>query len=304
MTKLRVLLSLITQENDYQREQAASAEEAARRLGVELQVVYANGEAIIQTKQILGVLHPNATDRPDVIIVEPAGTGMTQVARTANQKNIAWVLMNRSATNLVPAAERTSAPMGCIELDNVEVGRLQGRQFAALLPSGGTVFYIEGPPTDVSKQRRAGVQETMPANIELQAVRGRWTEESGVHAMEVRLKIKGSRPPDVGVIGCQNDAMAMGARKAIEALPPGSQRDLWLQLPFTGCDGVPTSGQLWVQRGSLAATIVSPPLAGRAMDLVLDAITNGRPMTEHTLVNPTSYPPVDQLSRTAAAVAR
>jgi ribose transport system substrate-binding protein len=163
---------------------------------------------------------------------------------------------------------------------------------------------VGGPPTNLQKQPRAGVQETMPGNIELQAVRGKWTEESGAHAMEVRLKIKGSRPPDVGVIGCQNDAMAMGARRAVEALPAGTQRDLWLQLPFIGCDGVPTSGQLWVQKGSLAATIVAPPLAGRAMDLVLSAITSGRPMTEHTLVGPTSYPAVDQLSRTGAVATR
>ena len=301
--KLKVLLSLITQENDYQREQASSAESAAGRLDVDLQISFANGEAITQTKQILAALHPNATDRPDAIIVEPAGTGMAQVAKTANQKNIAWVLMNRAPDNLVPASERSSAPMGCIEVDNVEVGRLQGRQFAALLPAGGRVFYIEGPATEVSKQRRAGVQEKLPPAIELQAVRGKWTEESGMHAMEVRLKIKGTRPPDVEVVGSQNDAMAIGARKAVEAMPPGPQRDLWLQLPFVGCDGVPTSGQLWVQKGLLAATIVTPPLAGLAMEMVVKALTTGQPMSEHTLVRPSSHPPVENLSGATRAMA-
>ena len=34
MKELRFMVSLITQENDYQREQAAAAQEAAVRLGV------------------------------------------------------------------------------------------------------------------------------------------------------------------------------------------------------------------------------------------------------------------------------
>jgi ABC-type sugar transport system substrate-binding protein len=41
MKKLKFLVSLTTNDNDYQIEQAAAAEEAARRLGVEVQIIYA-----------------------------------------------------------------------------------------------------------------------------------------------------------------------------------------------------------------------------------------------------------------------
>lgn len=53
MKKLTFVLSLITQDNDYQIEQAASAEEAARRLGIHLKIVFADNDAIQQSQQIL-----------------------------------------------------------------------------------------------------------------------------------------------------------------------------------------------------------------------------------------------------------
>ena len=53
MEKLKVLVSLITQDNDYQIQQAASAQEAAIKLGASVQIVYANNDAVMQTQQIL-----------------------------------------------------------------------------------------------------------------------------------------------------------------------------------------------------------------------------------------------------------
>ena len=34
-----------------------------------------------------------------------------------------------------------------------------------------------------------------------------------------------------------------------------SERERWLNLPFTGCDGLPKTGQSWLRSGLLAATI-------------------------------------------------
>src|SRR5207248_10905948 len=53
MKKLRFLVSLTTNDDDYQIEQAQSAEEAARKFGVELQVIYADNDAITQSTQLL-----------------------------------------------------------------------------------------------------------------------------------------------------------------------------------------------------------------------------------------------------------
>jgi ribose transport system substrate-binding protein len=294
MTKLSVLLSLVTDDNDYQREQASAAQVVANQAGIDLRVIYAGGDAITQTKQLLAAVQAPAAERPSAIVVEPAGTSMPHVAKAAVQQSIGWVVVNRAAEYIGELrALKPGVPVASIAIDNVEVGRIQGRQFEALLPGGGTVLYLEGPAIDVSKQRHAGTLETVPHNIELQSARGRWTAESGAQALQIRLGLRGTKLPDL--VGSQNDDMAMGARKAIEALPPGAQRDQWLSIPYTGVDGVTTTGQAWVQKQFLAATIITPPLAGLAIEMLVKALRTGQPIPERTFVQPTSYPPVDQL---------
>jgi len=301
MKKLNVLLALITRDNDYQREQASVAERTAQRLGMGLQVVYAGNDAIAQTKQILAAIGAPDTERPDAIVVEPVGTGMLGIAVAAAAKGIGWIVLNRESDYLAQLRRESSVPIGSVECDNTEVGRIQGRQFAALLPSGGTVLYVEGPGTDVCKQRRAGLEEALPSNIRIQALRGDWLEETAHQVVASRLHIHGSKAPFVGLIGCQNDAMAMGARKAVEELPTGEAREQWLRLPFTGVDGVPTSGQVWVQKKLLAATVVTPALTGTALELYAKAAGGGVPLPERTLARAASYPPVEELRPTAAA---
>ena len=293
MARLGILLSLITTHNDYQREQAAVAQQTAQRLDIDLRVIFAEGDSVLQAKQILDALQAPIEERPSAVVVEPAGAPMTQIARRAVQHDVGWVVVNRAVDAYDDLRQRGAAPVGAVVLDNVEVGRLQGAQFAALLPEGGKVLYLEGPATELSRQRHAGVLETLPAGIELQSARGRWTEESGAQAVSQRLALASTRVPDL--VGSQNDAMAMGVRKAVEALPPGPTRDGWLAIPYTGVDGVPSAGQAWVKQGQLTATIISPPLAGLALELVVKARSGVQPMAEVTSVRPVPYPPASEL---------
>ena len=54
--KLRIVVSLTTNDNDYQIEQAQSAEQAANRLGASVEIIYADNDAINQSTQILKVV--------------------------------------------------------------------------------------------------------------------------------------------------------------------------------------------------------------------------------------------------------
>src|SRR5205814_9205632 len=84
MKKLRFLVSLTTDDNDYQIEQAQSAEDAARKFGVELQVIYADNDAITQSTQLLKAIQAEESHRPNAIVFEPVGgTALPQVARAA-----------------------------------------------------------------------------------------------------------------------------------------------------------------------------------------------------------------------------
>ena len=93
MEKLKILVSLVTEDNDYQREQAQSAQSAAGKLGANLQVIYAKNDAVLQTQQILEFVQ-NPAKRPDAILVEPVGTGMPQVAKAAVSAGVGWVVIN------------------------------------------------------------------------------------------------------------------------------------------------------------------------------------------------------------------
>ncbi len=97
------------------------------------------------------------------------------------------------------------------------------------------------------------------------------------------------------IIACQNDAMAMGARKAFFELNQLMERDAWLRMPLTVCDGVAKAGQVWVREGILAATVICPPLMGHAMTLMANSIRAGAQPAERTVVPATSFPNIEDL---------
>src|SRR5258706_815294 len=82
MKPLNVLVSLITEENDFQMEQAAAAQGAGVRLGVQVQIVYAANDAVNQSQQLFSAIQSTGA-RPNGILVEPVGTGMSQAAGAA-----------------------------------------------------------------------------------------------------------------------------------------------------------------------------------------------------------------------------
>ena len=81
MNKLNVVVSLITNDNDYQLEQAASAQAAALQLGANVQIIYSGNDAVQQTQQILTFIQ-DPSKRPDAILAEPVGTGMRRLRWT------------------------------------------------------------------------------------------------------------------------------------------------------------------------------------------------------------------------------
>jgi len=190
----------------------------------------------------------------------------------------------------------SSAPFFGVTSDHLEIGRIQGRQFAALLPQGGSILYVQGPAENsAAKERTAGMQETKPPNIHVTLLRAQWTEESAQRAVRSWLKLSTSQRAAIDLIGAQDDSMAIGARKAFEELTNESERERWLKLPFTGCDGLPKTGEAWVRTGLLAATVFVPPNTGMAIEMLFDAIQKGKKPAERALTVPVSIPTLDQL---------
>src|SRR6266566_3648457 len=134
MKKLRFLVSLTTNDNDYQIEHALSAEQMARRLGTEVQIVYADNDAITQSTQILKAIQAAEDKRPDAVVFEPVGgTALPQVARAAASAGIGWAVLNRDA-NYVPELRKSSpAPVFVLTSDHLVIGCILGRQTGSTL---------------------------------------------------------------------------------------------------------------------------------------------------------------------------
>jgi ribose transport system substrate-binding protein len=299
MKKLRFLVSLTTNDNDYQIEQAQSAEAAARKFGVELQVIYADNDAITQSTQLLKVIQAEEQYRPDAIIFEPVGgTALPQVARAAASVGIGWAVLNRDANYITELRKSSKAPIFVVTSDHLEIGRIQGRQIAALLPHGGSILCVQGPAENsAAKDRTTGMQETKPANVHTTLLRAQWTEESSQKAVRSWLKLTTSRKAAMDLIAAQDDSMAIGARKAFEELPDDAEKERWLGLPFLGCDGLPKTGQAWVKDGLLTATIFVPPNTGQAIEMFVDALQRAKQLPERALTTAVSVPSLSDLKR-------
>ncbi len=269
----------------------------ARKLGVEIQIVYADNDAITQSTQILKAIQSDENQRPDAIVFEPVGgTALPQVARAAASAGVGWAVLNRDANYIAELRKSSSAPFFGVSSDHLEIGRIQGRQFAALLPHGGAILYIQGPAENsAAKERTVGMQETKPSNIHVTVLRAQWTEESAQRAVRSWLKLSTSQRAAIDLIGAQDDSMAIGARKAFDEVTNESERERWLKLPFTGCDGLPKTGEAWVRSGLLAATIFVPPNTGQAIEMFFQAIKNAKPAPERAVTVPVSIPALDQL---------
>ena len=304
MKKLKFILSLTNNDNDYQIEQAAAAEQAAKRLGVEVQIIHADNDSVTQSQQLLKVIQSRSDSLPDGIIFEPVGgTALPQVARAAAIAGIGWVVLNRDVEYIAELRKAYRVPAFCITSDHEEIGRIQGRQLGAILPAGGVVLYIQGPSDSLAaKQRSFGMYETKPSEVQIKLMKAQWTEASAHRTVSSWLRLSTAQQTHLDLIAAQDDSMAMGARKAFAEEQNLPARDQWLKLPYIGCDGLPNSGQAWVRRGLLTATIFVPPNAGTALEMLVESIQSGTVTAERSLIAPVSIPALDVLA--AAHVAK
>jgi ABC-type sugar transport system substrate-binding protein len=288
-----VVVALTTKDNDYQAEQSASATEAASRLGVKIDVIYANNNAVDQCQQLLKIIQ-DRSQRADAILVEPVGTPMHQVAKAAVAAGIGWGILNREADYIPELRRGAAVPVFAVSPDQEEVGRIQGKQLAAIAPAGN-ILYIEGPSaSSASILRTKGILSTKPGRVEMKVLKGDWSQRAAHQAVKSWLSLSTSSQVEIKAVVCQNDAMAMGAREAFASLPEAA-RERWMNIPYMGCDGVTKTGQEWVRSGKLRATVVIPPMAGLALEMLVKAVSSGSVPPERTLSAPQSFPTLAEL---------
>lgn len=282
-----IVVSLMDQGQEFQRHQAEDARRTAERLHIPVEVVFAENVAIMQIHQLFEFIQAPETERPKALLVHTvSGEGLRRVGEAAVRAGIGWVVLNRAVTYL-DALRRINpnVPLGLVGPNQLEIGRLQGRQARTLLPSRDAfVLYVQGPSdTSAAQLRLEGTREVL-GDVEMKLLEGRWTEASAEQAIErwCRLKRFDSGPP--AVVACQNDHMAIGARRALQQFFPGQA------IAVLGVDGLPEGGQQHVRAGVLDATVVVPSSTGPALEWVVQALTHKVTLPSEVILKPSSFP--------------
>lgn len=296
MKRLSIVVSL-PGENNYLREQEAAARASAQRLGLDLQVINAKSDPITQSQQVLEVVQAQS-GRPDGVIVEPVNNqGLPRVAEAAVAAGIGWVISNARVDYLEPLRKNAKAPVFAVSQDHTEVGRMQGRQFLAILPQGGSALYLRGPATNfLAAQRAEGLESVLGSSVHLKSLKIQWTAESAYHSVTSWLGLSTVHAADTHLIAAQNTDFVLAARQAFEENASGADRQKWLSLPYCGV-GVLSQAKPLLDAGTLNAAIITSLTMDTAIEMLVRHIQNGSQPPAQTFVKAWSQPTLEDLAK-------
>ena len=288
-----IALLLLNEWQDFQREQAAAARDAAAREGAQIEVAYSDNSPITQIHQILEYLRRPTPSIPTAIVAELAGAAeaFVSVARTALGKGVGWVGLSGGAPTLQALREEFPGKLAVsITTDEEAIGRIHAVQCRAHLPTGGTILYVEGPGLQHEvRARRRGFEEGLQGSVIAigKTLAADWTEDGAERTASVWLASPSGQRFLPALVCSQNDSMAVGVRRAAQAT--GVR---WAGCPFIGCDGLPNQGKQLVEEGMLAATITKPVTAGMGVQCAIRAAA-GLFSSQDLVLAPHPYPGAD-----------
>ncbi len=296
MKKLSIVVSL-PGENNYLRQQEAAALAAAPKLGVDLRIVNAQSDPVTQSQQLLEMIQSRSS-RPDGIIVEPVNNqGLPRVAETAVAADVGWVISNARVEYMESLRKTAKAPVFTVSQDHAEVGRTQGRQFAALLPRGGSVLYLRGPATNfLASERYDGMEAVTPVNIQLKTLKIQWTGDSAYNSVTSWLRLSSIHAADTDLISSQNTDFIIAARKAFHDQTQGEEREKWLSRRFTAV-GLADHARSLVDNGTLVAAVLTSLTMDTALEMLVKSLREGTQPPPQSFVPSSSYPEMDKLGQ-------
>jgi inositol transport system substrate-binding protein len=210
----------------------------AKELGVEIIEVDGMGSGEKQVGQVENFI----TQGVDAIILQPIEKDATVPAvEMANNAKIPIVVVNAMTANI----QKANAYVGS---EDVVAGRLEMEEMAKRMGGKGNIVIIHGPwGNSAEQQRTQGIKEVLKKYPDIKIVfeqTGNWDRAQGLSVMENVL----SSGKVVNALISQNDEMAIGAYKAIEAA--GKQKEILV----SGIDAI-ADALTFVKEGKLACTV-------------------------------------------------
>ena len=198
----------------------------------------------------------------NAILINPTDSeAVGNAIRLANKANILVLTLDRGAAQGDVKAHIAS--------DNVAGGKLAGDFIAEKLGSGAKVIQLEGiAGTSAARDRGEGFALAVTAN-KLQVLASQpadFDRTKGLNVMENLL----AAHPTVQAVFAQNDEMALGAIRAVQAAGK--------EVMIVGFDGT-DDGKAAVAKGKLAATVAQQPaLIGAIGVETADKVLKGQPV--------------------------
>ena len=274
--KPRVALVLKTLNNPFFIEMQRGAEEAAKRLDVDLVVQAAERETDVEKQ--MQIIENLIQARVGALAITPSGSReVVPAIGKANEARIPVVIVDTrlDAKAASDAAVRTVSFVGS---DNYRGGQLIGEFLVKA--SGGTskVAILEGiPGHDTGDQRVKGFRDAVTATPGVQVVASQtanWERDQGFTVFQNMLQAN----PAIDTVFACNDMMALGAIEAIAAAGKTGR------IRVLGFDAVDDARKA-IAAGTMAATVAQfPDEMGRvAVETAVKAI-KGEPVAAETSV--------------------
>jgi ABC-type sugar transport system substrate-binding protein len=291
-------LFLRSNDNDYQQRLKEVGLREAKKQGFEIVIESAQNDASRQVEQIHAAIKNASTTKLAAILVSTVRDDvLPELVREAAEAGIDWVLLNEGMFIDEIRAQYPSRAIFVVTPDQLEIGRIHGRQVRALVGSSGKVLCVTGPLNAVTAmQRLDGLKEILSADFSLTELNADWTSERARMAVARWAANLTSDSELPGMFVAHNDEMALGVRQALRDV--ASQKDLPLGAAFiTGCDGSQTFGQRLVREGRLKSTVIMTPASGAAIEWIARIRTRSEQPPVRVIQPVTSFPAATSLKR-------
>jgi ribose transport system substrate-binding protein len=248
--KPRVALVLKTLNNPFFIDMQRGAEEAAKRLDVDLVVQAAERETDVEKQ--MQIIENLIQARVSALAITPSGSReVVPAVGKANEANIPVVIVDTrlDAKAAADAGVRTASFVGS---DNYRGGQIIGEFLVKASGGRARVAILEGiPGHDTGDQRVRGFRDAVKGSQGVEIVASQtanWERDQGFTVFQNMLQAK----PAIDTVFACNDMMALGAIEAIRSAGRTGR------IRVLGFDAVQDARKA-IEAGTMAATVAQFP---------------------------------------------
>jgi ribose transport system substrate-binding protein len=276
-----------TANNPFFIEMQKGAEEAAKRLNVELVVQAAEREVDVEKQ--MQIVENLIQTHVAALCVTPSGSReIVPAIDKANKANIPVVIVD-TRVDAKALSESGGKVATFIGSDNYEGGKIAGEFLAKKLGGTGRVAVLEGiPGHETGDSRLRGFREALKATPGVEIVASQtanWERDQGFNVFQNILQSH----PDVQAVFACSDLMALGAVEAIAAAKKTGQ------IAVVGFDAT-SEARGAIQKGTMDASVAQSPAQMGAL-----AVENAVKLLKGEQVNPEFVVPIKLITKENAA---